>query len=110
MSPAAFPLDVLIGMTVSLPVIADALSSLQFSKKTDGARSKPANCPAGTLPIDKAKKSFGLDHDAVETIKDGAGASPTHWTGIAPNGDIWVGTQDGKGRTEGNIGDYGFGR
>lgn len=63
----------------------------------------------GTLPIDKAKNPFGLDHDAVETIKEGAGASSPTWTGIAPNGDIWAGTNDGKGRKEGNTGDYGYG-
>lgn len=73
------------------------------------AESKPDDCPAGTLPIDKAKKPFGLDHDDVETIKDGVGAGPKTWTGIAPNGDIWVGTPDGKGRPEGNIGDFGLG-
>ncbi|MEQ3436093.1 RHS repeat-associated core domain-containing protein [Stenotrophomonas maltophilia group sp. P373] len=110
MSPIHSPIDAFIGATVSLPVIVDALANLYFSKKKDGARSKPTNCPVGTLPIDTAKKSFGLDHGAVETIKEGSAASPTHWTGIAPNGDIWVGTQDGKGRIEGNISDYGFGR
>ncbi len=110
MSPIHSPIDAFIGATVSLPVIVDALANLYFSKKKDGARSKPTNCPVGTLPIDTAKKSFGLDHGAVETIKEGSAASPTHWTGIAPNGDIWVGTQDGKGRMEGNISDYGFGR
>lgn len=110
MSPIHSPIDAFIGATVSLPVIVDALANLYFSKKKDGARSKPTNCPVGTLPIDTAKKSFGLDHDAVETIKEGSAASPTHWTGIAPNGDIWVGTQDGKCTCLGNISDYGFGR
>jgi len=66
-------------------------------------QSKPDGCPTGTLPMNDAKKKFGLDHGQVETIKDGAGASPTTWTGIDPAGNVWVGTPDGVGE---NVGPY----
>lgn len=88
-------------------MLAKAISG-QFSKK-DGSSSRPNDCPAGTLPIDKAKRPFGIDHDGLEAIKKGVGATPKTWTGIAPNGDIWVGTPDGNGRNEGNLEDFGFG-
>lgn len=93
---------------VATAVGAGWLGSELIDQLKTGDGAKPKNCPTGTLPIDKAKKKFGLDHDAVETIKDGAGAGPNTWTGIAPNGDIWVGTPDGKGSDGCNIGDYGY--
>lgn len=99
----------LAGLLTQASRMLPLLKPFWMQNQKDGSASKPNNCPTGTLPIDKAKKPFGLDHDAVETIKEGAGASPATWTGIAPNGDIWVGTNDGRGRQEGNIGDYGYG-
>ncbi|WP_234413398.1 RHS repeat-associated core domain-containing protein [Stenotrophomonas sp. ZAC14D2_NAIMI4_7] len=93
---------------VATAVGAGWIGSELLDQLKTGDAAKPKNCPTGTLPIDTAKKKFGLDHDAVETIKDGAGAGANTWTGIAPNGDIWVGTPDGKGRDEGNISDYGY--
>ncbi|MET4679527.1 RHS repeat-associated core domain-containing protein [Stenotrophomonas rhizophila] len=99
----------LAGLVSHVSQVLPLLKPFWMQNQKDGSASKPNNCPTGTLPIDKAKKPFGLDHDAVETIKEGAGASPATWTGIAPNGDIWVGTNDGRGRQEGNIGDYGYG-
>jgi hypothetical protein len=60
----------------------------------------------GTLPIDQAKGKFGLSKDDVHTIKSGVNAKPSTWTGIAPNGDVWVGTPDGKGTNEGPLGTY----
>jgi len=69
-------------------------------------QSKPDGCPSGTLPIDKAKRKFGLDHGQVETIKDRAGAYPKTWTGIDPAGNVWVGTPDGVGENAGHYTDY----
>lgn len=103
-----FPADSMPGMVSTWTLAIPGMISAHFNKK-HGDQSKPSDCPAGTLPIDKAKRPFGIDHEAVESIKKGVHANPKTWTGIAPNGDIWVGTQDGKGRVEGNIGDYGYG-
>jgi hypothetical protein len=87
--------------------VAWAIDQLAFNKKTkDGSGSKPNDCPAGTLPIDVAKKKYGWDHDDVEGIKYGVNAAPDTWTGIAPDGVIWVGTPDGSGRSEGHYGEY----
>lgn len=55
--------------------------------------SKPKNCPAGTLPIDEYP---GLDRDDIHDIKDGVGAGPADWTGIAPNGDVITGDANGN--------------
>ena len=49
--------------------------------------SKPDNCPAGTLPLDKAKKKFGLkgeDHNKIKG-RSGTNSEPKDWDGIAPN-------------------------
>jgi len=85
------------------------LKPFWMQNQKDGSASKSDNCPTGTLPIDKAKKPFGLDHDAVETIKESAGVSPRTWTVIAPNGDIGLEPMTKKGRKESNIGEYGYG-
>lgn len=76
-----------------------ALDHLALAKS--GEESRPNDCPVGTLPIDKAKGKFGLGKDDVHKIKDGVHAGPTTWTGIAPNGDVWVGTPDGAGEQHG---------
>jgi hypothetical protein len=72
----------------------------------DGSESKPDNCPAGTLPIDKAKRKYGLDKDAVHGIKTRIGAGPRTWTGIDPNGNVWTGGSGGVGENHGPFGDY----
>jgi len=89
-----------------LPASINIVTNQRHGSKKDGSRTKPSDCPSGTLPISEAKKRFGLDHETVEALKDGVGADAPTWTGVAPNGDIWVGTRDGKGRKEGNISDY----
>ncbi|MGA7439924.1 MAG: RHS repeat-associated core domain-containing protein [Luteibacter sp.] len=64
--------------------------------------SKPKNCPGGTKPIDQT----GLSKDDVHDIKDGVGAGPQDWTGIAPNGDVITGDHEGNAVNHGNYGDY----
>ena len=72
----------------------------QHSTPKPGA--KPKNCPGGTLPIDQT----GLSKDDVHDIKDGVGAGPKDWTGIAPNGDVITGDHEGNAVNHGNYGDY----
>jgi RHS repeat-associated protein len=64
--------------------------------------SKPKNCPGGTKPIDQT----GLTKDDIHDIKDGVGAGPADWTGIAPNGDVITGDHEGNAVNHGNYGDY----
>jgi hypothetical protein len=46
---------------------------------------------------------MGFDKDPVHGIKDGVGAGPRDWTGIAPNGDVITGDSNGDAV---NYGDY----
>jgi RHS repeat-associated protein len=93
-----------IGLGLGVWGMTEAINHL--SEAQDGSESKPSNCPSGTLPIDQAKGKFGLSHQDAEDIKVGVIAGPQTWTGIAPNGDVWVGTPDGKGRNEGRFSSY----
>jgi hypothetical protein len=70
------------------------------------ASAKPDGVPAGTLPIDKAKRKFGLDKDDVHAIKDGVGAGPTDWVGIDPQGNVWTGDENNQGENNGSHQDY----
>ncbi|CAA9889484.1 hypothetical protein METHB2_1060004 [Candidatus Methylobacter favarea] len=66
---------------------------------------RPENCPAGTLPLDKAKKKFGLrgeDHNKIKG-RTGTNSGPKDWVGIAPNGDVITTNPDGSPE---NWGDY----
>lgn len=78
----------------------------QLNSKDDGSESKPDNCPTGTLPIDKAKGKFGFGKDGLHEIKEGVGAGPRTWTGIAPNGDVWTGGPGGEGTNHGSYGTF----
>lgn len=102
--PACAVVGGAIGLGVGVWGTSELLNQLNEAK--DGSESKPDNCPTGTLPIDQAKGKFGLDKDDVHTIKKGVNAGPATWTGIAPNGDVWVGTPDGKGTNGGSFSDY----
>jgi RHS repeat-associated protein len=72
------------------PVAIPGLGSV-FAKPKPG--SKPKDCPSGTIPIDQVP---GLDKDDIHGIKDGVGAGPRDWTGIAPNGDVITGDHEGN--------------
>jgi hypothetical protein len=72
-----------------------------FVRAVPGA--KPKNCPPGTIPIDIFP---GLDKDDVHDIKDGVGAGPQDWTGIAPNGDVITGDHEGNAQNNGPYSDY----
>lgn len=65
------------------------------------AKSKPDGMPTGTLPLDKAKKKFGLSKDDVHTIKDGIDARPTDWVGLDPQGNVWTGDENNRGENHG---------
>ncbi|MGS0575241.1 RHS repeat-associated core domain-containing protein [Xanthomonas oryzae pv. oryzicola] len=79
--------------------LANQLENLWQAK--EDSEQKPKNCPAGTLPIDKVKGKFGFDKDGLHGIKEGVGAGPKTWTGIAPNGDVWTGGPGGVGENHG---------
>ncbi len=102
--PACAVIGGAIGLGLGVWGTSELLNQLNEAK--DGSESKPKDCPTGTLPIDQAKGKFGLNHGDVEAIKDNVDAAPTTWTGIAPNGDVWVGTPDGSGTNEGPFRDY----
>jgi RHS repeat-associated protein len=102
--PACAVIGAGIGLGIGIWGTTEAIN--QYNKTQDGSESKPSECPTGTLPIDQAKGKFGLSHDDAETIKRGVRGKTTTWTGIAPNGDVWVGTTDGKGTNEGPFGAY----
>ncbi|WP_368737411.1 RHS repeat-associated core domain-containing protein [Parazoarcus communis] len=82
-------------------LIADQFGNLIFAKPKPG--SKPKGCPTGTKPIDQIP---GLDKDDVHGIKDGVGAGPRDWTGIAPNGDVITGDGNGDAVNHGPYRDY----
>ena len=65
------------------------------------SKSKPDGVPAGTLPIDQAKKKFDLSKDDVHTIKDGLIAGPQDWVGIDPEGNVWTGDENNRGENHG---------
>lgn len=65
-------------------------------------QSRPRNAPSGTVPIDQS----GLDRETVHKIKDGIGAGPRDWVGIAPGGRIVTTGPDGNAQDEGHVSDY----
>lgn len=69
---------------------------------------KPDNAPAGTLPLDQAKKKFGLrgeDHNKIKG-KKGTNSGPQDWVGIAPNGDVITTNPDGTAENWGSYKDF----
>jgi len=65
--------------------------------------SKPKDCPTGTKPIDQYP---GLDREDIHNIKEGVGAGPKDWTGIAPNGNVITGGPKGSAVDNGPYTDY----
>jgi RHS repeat-associated protein len=102
--PACAVVGGVIGLGVGVWGTNELLNHLNEAK--NGSESKPKDCPVGTLPLPAAKGTFDLGHDDIEQIKKGINAGPKTWTGIAPNGDVWVGTPDGKGTNEPPFGTY----
>lgn len=78
---------------------AIAVANAMMSKSKPG--SKPKNCPAGTLPIDKYP---GLSKDDVHDIKDAVGARPNDWTDIDPDGNVVTGDHNGDAVDNGPYG------
>ncbi|HEY5895709.1 MAG TPA: RHS repeat-associated core domain-containing protein [Chthoniobacterales bacterium] len=61
---------------------------------------KPKGCPAGTRPVNEAgDRAGGSPHE----IKDWADQGPRDWTGIDPEGNVWVDDGSGNGL---NLGPY----
>ncbi|MBK8164196.1 MAG: RHS repeat protein [Gammaproteobacteria bacterium] len=81
-----------------------------YRNKEDKSRtqSKPDNCPTDTVPLDKAKKKFGLkgeDHNKIKG-RSGTKSGPKDWVGIAPNGDVITTNPDGSAENWGNYKDF----
>jgi type II secretory pathway pseudopilin PulG len=72
--------------------------------ESKSAQSKPKDAPSGTRPIDDSGQ--GLGRGEIHDIKDGVGAGPTDWTGIAPNGDVITSNPDGNHENHGPYTDY----
>lgn len=65
-------------------------------------RSRPRNCPPGTVPID----SSDLDRETIHKIKDAIGAAPDTWVGVTPDGHIVTGDSEGNVEDHGHVSDY----
>jgi RHS repeat-associated protein len=65
----------------------------------------PTDAPPGTLPLDKAKRKYGLGKDEVHKIKDaatgGMGGGRT-WVGVDPSGEVGI-SEGGKWVPQGNV-------
>ena len=96
----AFGVGVLVGTGINYFVedyIQNALDYVFLSK------AKPKNCPTGTRPIDQFPD---LDKEEVHKIKDGVGAGPQDWVGIAPGGDVITGDANGEAVNNGPADSY----
>ncbi|MFC5740533.1 RHS repeat-associated core domain-containing protein [Dyella tabacisoli] len=89
------------GPVCIVPSLAAIELGAMMAKPKPG--SKPKDCPAGTRPIDQVP---GLSKDDVHGIKEGVGAGPRDWTGIAPNGDVITGDHEGNAINNGPKGSY----
>jgi hypothetical protein len=69
---------------------------------TKSTQSKPIDAPPGTVPLPQA----GLPKGVHGEIKQGVGAGPQDWTGIAPNGDVITTGPGGKAINNGPWGNY----
>jgi hypothetical protein len=96
--------SLVVGGVISTVVIVENMS--RPYRVDDGSQSKPNNCPTGTLPIDQAKRKFGLDKADVHTIKDQLNAGPRTWTGVDPEGNVWTGGPKGVGENHGPVSSY----
>jgi RHS repeat-associated protein len=70
--------------------------------QASGAGAKPKGLPTGTVPIDQYP---GLTHDQIEGIKQGNGVGAATWTGVAPDGSVWVNDGQGNAVEIGNVDD-----
>lgn len=66
------------------------------------ASSAPTNAPRGTRPIDR----WGIPRGDIHDIKDGLGAGPSDWVGVAPDGEVITSGPNGEAVSGGHVDDY----
>lgn len=72
------------------------------SSKDRSRQTRPRNPPPGTVPIDQT----GLDRETIHKIKDGIGAGPQDWVGVAPDGHVITSDPDGNAVDNGHVSDF----
>jgi RHS repeat-associated protein len=80
-------------------VLGDAIGSWI---NLEARSARPSGLPTGTVPIDQS----GLDRETIHKIKQQTGQGPKDWTGVDPEGNVWVDDGTGRGVPVGHCDDF----